>query len=145
MVIDQILSIISNVLYNDIKPIHICKCFIMPYTYFRTDIELTLEDTSSRLRPSLENLNEHDHATTQLDQADQSNQRSLTMKIRVEGTVDLSTKTRVHHQDKENVGQDLTTTARRAKEEEVELTEREAIIRPRRERSPKPRQVWRPY
>jgi runt-related transcription factor len=61
----------------------------------------------------------------------------------MEETVDLSIKSRIQHQDKENVGQDLTTTTRR-KEEEIEMTEREAI-RSRRERSPKPRQVWRPY
>ncbi|XP_016841568.1 runt-related transcription factor 3 isoform X2 [Nasonia vitripennis] len=111
----------------------------------RTDTELTQEETSSRLRPSLENVNELDNSTTQLDhQLDQQPaSRGLTVKIRVEGTVDLSTKTRTHHQDKENVGQDLTTTTRR-KDDDVEISEREAI-RPRRERSPKPRQVWRPY
>ncbi|XP_058803848.1 runt-related transcription factor 2-like isoform X2 [Phymastichus coffea] len=102
----------------------------------RIDIDPPQEETASHLRPSLENQNEHDH-TTQIDSQDSTtNQRGLTVKIRVEGTVDLSTKTRTQR-DKENIGQDLTTTTRK-KEDEVE-------IKPRRERSPKPRQVWRPY
>ena len=95
----------------------------------------TDKEASIRLRPSLENLNEselHDQ-----DQTTVSCRGDLSLKIRVEGTVDLSTK---RGQDKENVGQDLTT---RKKEEDME-PERESI-RSRRERSPKPRQVWRPY
>lgn len=86
------------------------------------------------LRPSLENVNE-----SQDDQADILRRHDqLTVKIRVEGTVDLST--RRISQDKENVGQDLTT---RRKDEDVEGDKE--IIKSRRERSPKPRQVWRPY
>lgn len=97
--------------------------------------DLADREASIRLRPSLENLNEsevHDQ-----DQTNVSCCGDLSVKIRVEGTVDLSTK---RGQDKENMGQDLTT---RRKEDDME-TEREPI-RSRRDRSPKPRQVWRPY
>lgn len=59
----------------------------------------------------------------------------LTVKIRLEGTVDLSTK---RSQGKENVGQDLTV---RRKDEDIERNP----VRSRRDRSPKPRHVWRPY
>lgn len=89
------------------------------------------KESSIRLRPSLENLNEseiHDQEQTTVA-------CDLPVKIRVEGSVDLSTK---RGQDKENVGQDLTT---RRKEDD---NERESF-RTRRDRSPKPRQVWRPY
>ncbi|KAL7302596.1 hypothetical protein TKK_0005225 [Trichogramma kaykai] len=113
----------------------------------RTDSEIALEDSSSRLRPSFENLNEPDHGT-QLDQLDESSHHhhcgGLTVKIRVEGTVDLSTKTRSHHRDKENVGQDLTTS-RRKEDDIVDVVMDRETMRPRKEKSPKPRQVWRPY
>ncbi|XP_014207881.1 uncharacterized protein LOC106638979 [Copidosoma floridanum] len=106
----------------------------------RKNLELSQEEsTSGRLRPSLENIHEHEHEFS--DNQDSSNQRGLKIKIRVEGSVDLSTKSRT--KDKENVGQDLTISTKR-KDEEVEMTDRETI-RARRERSPKPRQVWRPY
>ncbi|CAB0036975.1 unnamed protein product [Trichogramma brassicae] len=112
----------------------------------RTDSEIALEDSSSRLRPSFENMNEPDHGT-QLDQSDESSHLhhcgGLTVKIRVEGTVDLSTKTRSHHRDKENVGQDLTTS-RRKEDDIVDVVMDRETMRPRKEKSPKPRQVWRP-
>lgn len=85
------------------------------------------------LRPSLENVNEPDDQEDLLRRSDQ-----LTVKIRVEGTVDLTTK-RIN-QDKENVGQDLTT-----KRKSDDMDENKDVKRSRRERSPKPRQVWRPY
>ncbi|XP_012289117.1 uncharacterized protein LOC105704470 [Orussus abietinus] len=91
------------------------------------------QEASSRLRPSLENLKDHEIGPEQ----EQLRRSDLAVKIRLEGTVDLSTK---RDQDKENVGQDLTT---RRKEDEDE-SERESVT-PRRERTPKPRQVWRPY
>jgi len=108
----------------------------------RSDVEdaastdVTFKEAASiRLRPSMENLNDSE---LQIDQEQIDRRRGdLTVKIRLEGTVDLSTK---KGQDKENVGQDLTT---RRKEDGIDV-EREAI-RSRRERSPKPRQVWRPY
>jgi len=106
----------------------------------RSDVEdaastdVTFKEASIRLRPSMENLNDSE---LQIDQEQIGRRGDLTVKIRLEGTVDLSTK---KGQDKENVGQDLTT---RRKEEGIDV-EREAI-RSRRERSPKPRQVWRPY
>ncbi|KAJ8686721.1 hypothetical protein QAD02_022515, partial [Eretmocerus hayati] len=86
---------------------------------------------------------------TQSEQVSSHNQQQhgLTVKIRVEGTVDLSTKSSrtCQQQDKENVGQDLTTASSRSRKEgEVELGDRDAV-RLRRDRSPKPRQVWRPY
>lgn len=98
----------------------------------RSDLEdvttdATFQDSSIHLRPSIENSN---------DQEDQD-RADLAVKIRLEGTVDLSTK---KGQDKENVGQDLTT---RKKEDDTDV-ERDAV-RPRRDRSPKPRHVWRPY
>ncbi|XP_011497248.1 PREDICTED: uncharacterized protein LOC105361694 [Ceratosolen solmsi marchali] len=107
----------------------------------RNDNECFQEETMGRLRPSLENGNDYGYIT-QLNHQDQINQCDLNVKIRMEGTVDLSKKTRTQHQNKENVGQDLTTTKR--KEEEVEIAERQAT-RHRKDRSPKPRQVWRPY
>lgn len=92
------------------------------------------EDGTAHLRPSMENSN-LDQEVLATDGHQVSRRES---KIRLEvGTVDLSTKNK--GQDKENVGQDLTT---KRKEED---TEREAVVRGRRERSPKPRQVWRPY
>ncbi|KOC68553.1 Protein lozenge [Habropoda laboriosa] len=99
----------------------------------RSDVEdtadaVTFQDASVHLRPSVENSNDQENE-------EQISRRDL--KLRLEGTVDLSTK---KGQDKENVGQDLTT---RKKEEDTDV-EREGI-RGRRERSPKPRQVWRPY
>lgn len=106
----------------------------------RSDLEdaastdVTFQETSIRLRPSIENLNDSE---LQIDQDQIPRRGDLTVKIRLEGTVDLSTK---KGQDKENVGQDLTT---RRKDDGIDV-EREAV-RPRRERSPKPRQVWRPY
>lgn len=98
--------------------------------------DVTFQEADSiRLRPSVENLNDSE---LQMDQEQIGRRGDLTVKIRLEpGTVDLSTK---KGQDKENVGQDLTT---RRKEDVIDV-EREAI-RLRRERSPKPRQVWRPY
>ncbi|XP_051155806.1 uncharacterized protein LOC127278244 [Leptopilina boulardi] len=93
--------------------------------------ELNERETSIRLRPSLENLNE-----SEIYDQEQTVSCDLPVKIRVEGTVDLSTK---RGQDKENVGQDLTT-----KKKDNEESERESL-RTRRDRSPKPRQVWRPY
>lgn len=106
----------------------------------RSDLEdaastdATFQEPSIRLRPSMENLNDSEF---QIDQDQIARRGDLTVKIRLEGTVDLSTK---KDQDKENIGQDLTT---RRKEDGIDV-EREAV-RPRRERSPKPRQVWRPY
>lgn len=106
----------------------------------RSDLEdaastdVTFQEASIHLRQSIENLNDSD---LQLEQDQIARRGDLTVKIRLEGTVDLSTK---KGQDKENVGQDLTT---RRKEDGIDV-EREAI-RSRRERSPKPRQVWRPY
>lgn len=106
----------------------------------RSDLEdaastdATFQEASIHLRQSIENLNDSD---LQIDQDQIARRGDLTVKIRLEGTVDLSTK---KGQDKENVGQDLTT---RRKEDGIDV-EREAI-RSRRERSPKPRQVWRPY
>ncbi|XP_063985001.1 runt-related transcription factor 2-like [Diachasmimorpha longicaudata] len=103
----------------------------------RSDMEDSVKedfrDTDKRLRPSIENLNDIDSQNE--DQGVRRN--DLTVKIRLEGTVDLSTK---RGQDKENVGQDLTT---RRKEDDVDV-ERETV-RPRKDRSPKPRHVWRPY
>lgn len=106
----------------------------------RSDTEDTTADASAfqedgtvHLRPSMENSN--------LDQevaSDQISRRDSKIRLEV-GTVDLSTKSK--GQDKENVGQDLTT---KRKEEDTGV-EREAVVRGRRERSPKPRQVWRPY
>lgn len=93
--------------------------------------DLNERETSIRLRPSLENLNE-----SEIYDQEQTVSCDLPVKIRVEGTVDLSTK---RGQDKENVGQDLTT-----KKKDNEESERESL-RTRRDRSPKPRQVWRPY
>ncbi|XP_076242001.1 uncharacterized protein LOC143183987 [Calliopsis andreniformis] len=98
----------------------------------RSDLEdattdATFQDSSMHLRPSMENSN---------DQEDQD-KADLAVKIRLEGTVDLSTK---KGQDKENVGQDLTT---RKKDDDTDV-ERDTV-RPRRERTPKPRHVWRPY
>ncbi|KYM99539.1 Protein lozenge [Cyphomyrmex costatus] len=106
----------------------------------RSDLEdaastdATFQEASIHLRQSIENLNDSD---LQIDQDQIARCGDLTVKIRLEGTVDLSTK---KGQDKENVGQDLTT---RRKEDGIDV-EREAI-RSRRERSPKPRHVWRPY
>ncbi|CAK9833524.1 Protein lozenge [Anthophora retusa] len=99
----------------------------------RSDVEdtadaVTFQDASVHLRPSIENSNDQENE-------EQISRRDL--KVRLEGTVDLSTK---KGQDKENVGQDLTT---RKKEDDTDV-ERDGI-RGRRERSPKPRQVWRPY
>lgn len=100
----------------------------------RSDVEdttdATFQDASVHLRPSVENSNEQEIASDE-----HISRRDL--KIRLEGTVDLSTK---KGQDKENVGQDLTT---RKKEDDTDV-EKEAV-RGRRDRSPKPRQVWRPY
>lgn len=93
-------------------------------------------ESSKRLRPSIENLNESE---VQIDIGHVSRRSDLTVKIRLEGSVDLSTKRGC--QDKENVGQDLTTTRR--KDDDVEV-ERE-IVGPKKDRSPKPRHVWRPY
>lgn len=107
----------------------------------RSDLEdaastdATFQETSIRLRPSIENLNDSELQTEQDQIA--ARRGDLTVKIRLEGTVDLSTK---KSQDKENIGQDLTT---RRKEDGIDV-ERETV-RPRRERTPKPRQVWRPY
>lgn len=89
-----------------------------------------------RLRPSLDNSNEPDGQ----DEQEPMLGKSLTVKIRLEGSVDLTTK---RGQGKENVGQDLTT--RRKEEGEKEGGEKDALRGSRRERSPKPRQVWRPY
>ncbi|CAK9817322.1 Protein lozenge [Anthophora quadrimaculata] len=99
----------------------------------RSDVEdtadaVTFQDASVHLRPSIENSNDQENE-------EQISRRDL--KVRLEGTVDLSTK---KGQDKENVGQDLTT---KKKEDDTDV-ERDGI-RGRRERSPKPRQVWRPY
>lgn len=99
-----------------------------------TSTEATFQDGSVHLRPSLENSNDQETAS---DHEQHSRRGDLTVKIRLEGTVDLSTK---KSQDKENVGQDLTT---RKKEDDTDV-ERDSV-RPRRERTPKPRQVWRPY
>ncbi|OAD55337.1 Protein lozenge [Eufriesea mexicana] len=100
----------------------------------RSDMEdttdATFQDASVHLRPSIENSNDQEIANDE-----QISRRDL--KMRLEGTVDLSTK---KGQDKENVGQDLTT---RKKEDDTDV-EREGV-RGRRDRSPKPRQVWRPY
>lgn len=94
------------------------------------------EDGTVHLRPSIEN-SKNDQEAANVDEHQISRRDS---KIRLEaGTVDLSTKSK--GQDKENVGQDLTT---KRKEEDTSV-EREAVVRGRRERSPKPRQVWRPY
>lgn len=91
------------------------------------------EQMDTRLRPSMGNLKDLD-----ISGDEQVTRRGdLTVKIRLEGTVDLSTK---RGQDKENVGQDLTT---RRKDDDVEV-DRE-LSRPRKDRSPKPRHVWRPY
>ncbi|XP_014603350.1 PREDICTED: uncharacterized protein LOC106786453 isoform X1 [Polistes canadensis] len=101
----------------------------------RSDLDdTTSRDASSRdvpilLRPSIENFND----TESQNDHEISLSNDYTVKIRLEGTVDLSTK---KGQDKENVGQDLTI---RKKDDNIEP------IRPRRERSPKPRHVWRPY
>lgn len=99
----------------------------------RSDLEdttdVTFQDASVHLRPSIENSNDQEITNDEIPRRD--------LKIRLEGTVDLSTK---KGQDKENVGQDLTT---RKKEDDTDV-EREGV-RSRRERSPKPRQVWRPY
>ncbi|XP_043482109.1 uncharacterized protein LOC122511114 [Leptopilina heterotoma] len=97
--------------------------------------DLTEKESQIRLRPSLENLNEseiYDQEQTVSCRVD------LPIKIRVEGSVDLSTK---RGQDKENVGQDLTT---RKKDDDSERISNDSL-RTRRDRSPKPRQVWRPY
>ncbi|KAG7209808.1 hypothetical protein KM043_011424 [Ampulex compressa] len=100
----------------------------------RSDVEDATSRDETFLRPAVENSNgqevqnEHEHVSRRSD---------LTVKIRLEGTVDLSTK---KGQDKENMGQDLSM---RKKEDDIEV-EREGV-RARRERSPKPRQVWRPY
>lgn len=108
----------------------------------RSDLEdaastdATFQEPSIRLRPSIENLNDSELQTEQ-DQM-LARRGDLTVKIRLEGTMDLSTK---KNQDKENIGQDLTT---RRKEDGIDGVEREAV-RPRREGTPKPRQVWRPY
>lgn len=99
-----------------------------------TSTDATFQEASIRLRQSIENINDSE---LQIEQDETVSRGDLTVKIRLEGTVDLSTK---KSQDKENVGQDLTT---RRKEDGIDV-EREAI-RSRRERSPKPRQVWRPY
>lgn len=99
--------------------------------------DLTEKESQIRLRPSLENLNEseiYDQEQTVSCRVD------LPIKIRVEGSVDLSTK---RGQDKENVGQDLTTT-RRKESDDTERISNDSL-RNRRDRSPKPRQVWRPY
>lgn len=99
----------------------------------RSDRDNSIKDDETflakRLRPTVENLNEdlEDHPEHRHD---------LTVKIKLEGTVDLSTK---RNSDKENMGQDLTT---RKKDEDID--ERESV-RPRKDRSPKPRHVWRPY
>ncbi|XP_034191600.1 uncharacterized protein LOC117609416 [Osmia lignaria lignaria] len=103
----------------------------------RSDLEdvttdVTFQDASVHLRPSMENSNDQETFSDE-----QISRRDLAVKIRLEGTVDLSTK---RGQDKENMGQDLTT---RKKEEDSEV-ERDGV-RARRETSPKPRQVWRPY
>ncbi|XP_026667115.1 runt-related transcription factor 1-like isoform X2 [Ceratina calcarata] len=98
----------------------------------RSDMEDTnasFQDASVHLRPSVDNSNDQDGSEGHISRRD--------LKIRLEGTVDLSTK---KGQDKENVGQDLTT---RKKEDDTDV-EKDAV-RGRRERSPKPRQVWRPY
>ena len=103
----------------------------------RSDLEdvttdVTFQDASVHLRPSMENSNDQETFSDE-----QISRRDLAVKIRLEGTVDLSTK---RGQDKENMGQDLTT---RKKEEDSEVERDE--VRARRETSPKPRQVWRPY
>ncbi|XP_031832676.1 uncharacterized protein LOC116427001 [Nomia melanderi] len=91
----------------------------------------TFQNASVHLRPSMENSNDQEATSDELPR------RDLSMKIRLEGTVDLSTK---RDQDKENVGQDLTT---RKKDDDTDV-KRDAV-RPKRERTPKPRHVWRPY
>ncbi|CAD6217157.1 GSCOCG00004698001-RA-CDS [Cotesia congregata] len=84
-----------------------------------------------RLRPTVENLNDDIE-----DRLDPEHRHDLTVKIKLEGTVDLSTK---RNSDKENMGQDLTT---RKKEEDIDEKE---SVRPRKDISPQPRHVWRPY
>ncbi|XP_076182278.1 uncharacterized protein LOC143154234 isoform X1 [Ptiloglossa arizonensis] len=95
--------------------------------------DATFQDTSVHLRPSMENSNDQEATSDEQIPC----RGDLAVKIRLEGTVDLSTK---KGQDKENVGQDLTT---RKKDDDTDV-ERDGV-RPRRERSPKPRHVWRPY
>ncbi|KAK0083561.1 hypothetical protein PV325_008608 [Microctonus aethiopoides] len=110
----------------------------------RSDLEDLVKDEfremEKRLRPSIENLNDNIEIIQNDDQIIQTrrNNNDLTVKIRLEGTVDLSTKR--GGQDKENVGQDLTT---RRKDDEIDV-ERESG-KPRKDRSPKPKHVWRPY
>lgn len=84
-----------------------------------------------RLRPTVENLNDDTE-----DRLDPEHRHDLTVKIKLEGTVDLTTK---RNSDKENMGQDLTT---RKKEDDIDEKE---SVRPRKDRSPQPRHVWRPY
>ncbi|XP_015439185.1 PREDICTED: uncharacterized protein LOC107194133 [Dufourea novaeangliae] len=103
----------------------------------RSDVEdattdASFQNASVHLRPSMENSNDQEATNDE-----QIPRRDLSVKIRLEGTVDLSTK---RGQDKENVGQDLTT---RKKDDDTDV-ERDGV-RPRRERTPKPRHVWRPY
>lgn len=98
-----------------------------------TTTDATFQDGTVHLRPSVENSNDREESGVGNDEIPRRD-----LKIhRLEETVDLSTRNK--GQDKENVGQDLTT---KRKEEDTSV-ERE--IRGRRERSPKPRQVWRPY
>ncbi|XP_066597249.1 uncharacterized protein [Prorops nasuta] len=96
-----------------------------------TSRDASYQDGSIHLRRSMKNLNDQEVPG---DHEQVSRRGDLTVKIRLEGTVDLSTK---KGQDKENQGQDLTTK----KKDDVDLE----AVRSRRERSPKPRQVWRPY
>lgn len=90
-------------------------------------------DDENRLRPSIENLNDIDGDND--DQVSCCN--DLNVKIRIEGTVDLTTK---REQDKENVGQDLTTTRR--KDDDIDVARPHSLDK---SKSPKPRHVWRPY
>ncbi|XP_046602901.1 uncharacterized protein LOC124296694 isoform X1 [Neodiprion virginianus] len=102
----------------------------------RTRSEDSSEELTICIQTNVNNFKEDLSVASDLD-----NRTDLTIKIRLEETVDLSTKS---NHDKENreedlsKGQDLTT---RRKEEDVATREPK---RSRRENTP-PRQVWRPY
>ncbi|XP_024942491.1 uncharacterized protein LOC107269426 isoform X2 [Cephus cinctus] len=102
------------------------------------------DSESARLQPSsADNLQDPEVPVSGNDRdRRERNDVGATAKVRIEESVDLSTK---RSQDKENMGEDLSTgqdlSMTRRKDEEVD---RESL-RPRRERTPKPRQVWRPY
>lgn len=143
---------------DDLPPTKIQRRFSRSPSAASEDSKNSTDEEPAKLRSNLGNLKEHEQEQHNNNNSSNNNNNNnqvieqkrnagLSLKIRVEGTMDLSTK-RNNNQDKENVGQDLTTTARRRDCEavvEVGGDRESTTTRQRRDRSPKPRQVWRPY